>query len=65
MSCENHVKTIAFYAVEIFRKADPHADDNSSRGYLSAIGVGAIRLIGSLLFIPAIKVCIMTTYMVL
>merc|ERR1719510_1154915 len=48
---------IAFYAVEIFRKADPHADDNSSRGYLSAIGVGAIRLIGSLLFIPAIKYC--------
>lgn len=48
---------IAFYAVEIFRKTDPHDDENGSRGYLSAIGVGAIKLIGSLLFIPAIKYC--------
>lgn len=44
---------IGFYAVEIFRKADPHHNEHQG-GYLSAIGVGAIRLIGSLLFIPAI-----------
>jgi facilitated trehalose transporter len=48
---------ISFYAVEIFRKADPHNTDSGSRDYLSAIGVGVIKLIGSLLFIPAIKYC--------
>ena len=48
---------ISFYAVEIFRKADPHHNEHQG-GYLSAIGVGAIKLIGSLLFIPAIMVCI-------
>ena len=49
---------ISFYAVEIFRKADPHHvnDAYDSREYLSAIGVGVIKLIGSLLFIPAIRV---------
>ena len=49
---------ISFYAVEIFRKADPNHlnDPYGSREYLSAIGVGVIKLIGSLLFIPAIKV---------
>merc|ERR1711997_672337 len=50
---------ISFYAVEIFRKADPHHqnDPYGSREYLSAIGVGVIKLIGSILFIPAIKYC--------
>jgi len=49
---------ISFYAVEIFRKADPLSNDTSgSREYLSAIGVGVIKLIGSILFIPAIKYC--------
>merc|ERR1711981_23815 len=50
---------ISFYAVEIFRKADPHHvnDAYDSREYLSAIGVGVIKLIGSLLFIPAIRYC--------
>lgn len=50
---------ISFYAVEIFRKADPHHhhDASGSREYLSAIGVGVIKLIGSILFIPAIKYC--------
>merc|ERR1711981_619717 len=50
---------ISFYAVEIFRKADPHHsnDPYDSREYLSAIGVGVIKLIGSILFIPAIKYC--------
>merc|ERR1712088_205836 len=50
---------ISFYAVEIFRKADPHHvnDAYDSREYLSAIGVGVIKLIGSILFIPAIKYC--------
>merc|ERR1719384_587144 len=37
---------ISFYAVEIFRKADPHHQDDpyGSREYLSAIGVGVIKL---------------------
>jgi MFS family permease len=50
---------ISFYAVEIFRKADPHHqnDPYNSREYLSAIGVGVIKLIGSILFIPAIRYC--------
>jgi hypothetical protein len=50
---------ISFYAVEIFRKADPHHqnDPYGSREYLSAIGVGVIKLIGSILLIPAIKYC--------
>ena len=55
---------ISFYAVEIFRKADPHHqnDPYGSREYLSAIGVGVIKLIGSLLFIPAIKVWMIYHY---
>lgn len=50
---------ISFYAVEIFRKADPHQenDPHDSREYLSAIGVAVIKLIGSILFVPAIKYC--------
>jgi len=50
---------ISFYAVEIFRKADPNHenDPHDSREYLSAIGVGVIKLIGSILFIPAIQYC--------
>jgi len=42
---------ISFYAVEVFQKAGAgHINE-----YLSAIIIGAIRLLGSLLFIPAVK----------
>jgi len=42
---------ISFYAVEVFQKAgEGHINE-----YLSAIIIGAIRLLGSLLFIPAVK----------
>ncbi len=41
---------IGFYAVEVFRDASSEINE-----YFSAIIVGAIRLVGSLLYIPAIK----------
>ena len=42
---------ISFYAVEVFQKAgEGHINE-----YLSAIIIGAIRFLGSLLFIPAVK----------
>jgi facilitated trehalose transporter len=42
--------TISFYAVDVFRMATSGVDQ-----YLSAIVIGIIKLIGTVLFVPAVR----------
>lgn len=52
--------SISFYSVEIFKKAafgTSGSSQSSADCFLSAVIVGGIRLLGALLFLPAIKYC--------
>jgi len=48
--------SISFYAVDIFKRAASGANSQGDM-FISAVIVGCIRFIGSLLLIPAIKYC--------
>jgi len=48
--------SVSFYAVEIFKRA-ALSGKTTADCFLSAVVVGGIRLVGALLFLPAIKFC--------